>query len=1071
MHKDAGTNASSAATTTDEVAIAPPRDRPVPSRVPLDPIEWGVPASEDERKSHRFGGYSRAGEFVSSNAGTIREAADLYGIPEMVLANVLYQEKMHNDPTDWMQDQPGGGAVFNNPTIGPGQIRVEGQNGLPNGFIDLIDRGGVVLTEEQYKDFITATEEERKRFARSYLIDTETGIYATAATIAGNLNRLADKELIPKLEMYDDPGRMSLEQFVYGAALYSRSGRSFPIDEDEGPVTEADKHFNQAGPANYIDVKADSIASVLDRDLTAEKQLVNAFRYLDNTWKALYGEGTTPPETLGGYFTPLDRELVPVNPDRRDAEEAEGRQGPPMFDLAEDPGLNHGPPPLREPDVPSYVPPPEPPAPEPLGVEEQARRLVAEMGFHGRMADAIEARVVEWAYQDDRHHVDDIHSSPGFIYGEGRDSVGIIGESLIDTGMAGGDRDAARRTLSDMRAILARNGGDGEDLRMMYQAISEPGHPVGEIYRSRLAEVSRDMAFDRVRSDSVGDGVIDVNGEPVGLHATRRTGDVAHLTSRSNGAEFVVEIREGYGKDGVIYSGFGTNERWYPLPLDRFPPGGDVNVREAADYIIDAIDHRGIRNPEGIMIPREEWIDRRIEEQRINSAGNAVVMLHEDDPRRVVATAGEGVGVDIVRASGERVYVELRYAEIAGDDRRFLGFGTNDQWYSFPGRNADGSELAVVDAQGNYDMSAARDYIERQARAGNINEWAFVSESEWREILHQRGRGDLDPSPEKTRLDGLPHGAPSSLEPGDMTQAGGHGSAVPPGLAAARSISPVGVAVEVEPGTYFPAQSLDIVSGYIVLTERDGKEFGLAVTSAGVAMPDGSSKQFFGVGEGRDWRQLPLDRQYVHHDGIPDREAIRQAAEEMLRRGEIDLRELKELIPLYPSSAAPATGIGDSAMERSMPAPVATASSASLDSPRLPSLDDRDHPGHRLYADMLALLREYEGQRGIDSGDFGRNLAADLTVRSIEGGLREVRHVVFNADGTRAFAVDTPNIDAEWRRVAYSDVSAAGQTPIERSAERAQDALTAAQQKEVAHAAIESTRTVDDPVGRGRSVV
>lgn len=101
-----------------------------------------------------------------------------------------------------------------------------------------------------------------------------------------------------------------------------------------------------------------------------------------------------------------------------------------------------------------------------------------------------------------------------------------------------------------------------------------------------------------------------------------------------------------------------------------------------------------------------------------------------------------------------------------------------------------------------------------------------------------------------------------------------------------------------------------------------------------------------------------------------------------------------------------------------------------------PGLDDPRHPNHTMFASALDRIQTFERGRGIDSGDFARNLAGDLTVRSVEAGLPRINHVVFNAEGTRAFAVDTPNLDAEWRRVAYTDVAGAGQQTLAASNER-----------------------------------
>ncbi len=109
---------------------------------------------------------------------------------------------------------------------------------------------------------------------------------------------------------------------------------------------------------------------------------------------------------------------------------------------------------------------------------------------------------------------------------------------------------------------------------------------------------------------------------------------------------------------------------------------------------------------------------------------------------------------------------------------------------------------------------------------------------------------------------------------------------------------------------------------------------------------------------------------------------------------------------------------------------------APTQSPRDPGLDDPRHPNHTMFASALDRIQTFERGRGIDPGDFGRNVAGSLTANAVEAGLPQINHVVFNAEGTRAFAVDTPNLDAEWRRVAYTDVASAGQQTLAASSER-----------------------------------
>lgn len=116
--------------------------------------------------------------------------------------------------------------------------------------------------------------------------------------------------------------------------------------------------------------------------------------------------------------------------------------------------------------------------------------------------------------------------------------------------------------------------------------------------------------------------------------------------------------------------------------------------------------------------------------------------------------------------------------------------------------------------------------------------------------------------------------------------------------------------------------------------------------------------------------------------------------------------------------------------------PVDDRRSALPDASRDPGLDDPRHPNHTMFASALDRIQTFERDRGIDSGDFARNLAGSLTVSAVESRLPQINHVVFNAEGTRAFAVDTPNLDAEWRRVAYTDVAGAGQQTLAASSER-----------------------------------
>ena len=117
---------------------------------------------------------------------------------------------------------------------------------------------------------------------------------------------------------------------------------------------------------------------------------------------------------------------------------------------------------------------------------------------------------------------------------------------------------------------------------------------------------------------------------------------------------------------------------------------------------------------------------------------------------------------------------------------------------------------------------------------------------------------------------------------------------------------------------------------------------------------------------------------------------------------------------------------------------------------RDPGLDDPRHPQHPMFASALDGIQAYERGRGLDSGEFGRNVAGSLVASAVASGLPEIRHVVFNAEGTRAFAVDTPNLDAEWRRIAFVDVAGAGQQSLAASTDRLRESQVQAASQAVA---------------------
>jgi hypothetical protein len=100
---------------------------------------------------------------------------------------------------------------------------------------------------------------------------------------------------------------------------------------------------------------------------------------------------------------------------------------------------------------------------------------------------------------------------------------------------------------------------------------------------------------------------------------------------------------------------------------------------------------------------------------------------------------------------------------------------------------------------------------------------------------------------------------------------------------------------------------------------------------------------------------------------------------------------------------------------------------------RAPVSDMRDpaHPAHARYLQAHAGVAALERAHGREPGASTERLAAALTASSAE--LATIAHVVPSLDGRRLFAVDTPDLHAEWRQRAHVDVDAALLTPLEAS--------------------------------------
>lgn len=103
---------------------------------------------------------------------------------------------------------------------------------------------------------------------------------------------------------------------------------------------------------------------------------------------------------------------------------------------------------------------------------------------------------------------------------------------------------------------------------------------------------------------------------------------------------------------------------------------------------------------------------------------------------------------------------------------------------------------------------------------------------------------------------------------------------------------------------------------------------------------------------------------------------------------------------------------------------------------RLPVSDMRDpaHPAHARYLQAHAGVAALERAHGREPGASAERLAAALTASS--AGLPMISHVLLSTDGRRLFAVDTPDLHAEWRQRAHVEVDVALLTPLEASHRR-----------------------------------
>ncbi len=253
--------------------------------------QFGSPTSE-EKGSDAMNREQPARTFIMEHRSDIRKAAALYGIDELGLANILYQENRHKTPEDDWQNL-GLWRITDKTTLGPGQISIKG-------FRDLVDNGRVHLSDEEKREYKANPFE----FSKRYLINEETGIKATAAVMADNVRDMARNN--PNIVRDNDPKTLDLGQFVFGAGLHSKSGLS------------GDKEFDRKGPyTGEIDLSRNNISGL--KDIPNGGAITNALRYLPETYEALYG--IAAPSRLDQYF----KAPVQNRGNRADAQDGDGR--------------------------------------------------------------------------------------------------------------------------------------------------------------------------------------------------------------------------------------------------------------------------------------------------------------------------------------------------------------------------------------------------------------------------------------------------------------------------------------------------------------------------------------------------------------------------------------------------------------------------------------------------------------------------------------------------------------------------------------------------------------------------
>lgn len=111
---------------------------------------------------------------------------------------------------------------------------------------------------------------------------------------------------------------------------------------------------------------------------------------------------------------------------------------------------------------------------------------------------------------------------------------------------------------------------------------------------------------------------------------------------------------------------------------------------------------------------------------------------------------------------------------------------------------------------------------------------------------------------------------------------------------------------------------------------------------------------------------------------------------------------------------------------------------ASLGEGAVPDMREADHPANGRYRQAYAGVADIDRSMGRTPDAASERLAASLTAASV--GLRDIGQVALSRDGSRAFALETPQGPQEARGRADVEVAAAVQRPVETSTREWQDA-------------------------------